>query len=98
MRAEIHAKIGNHYSYVLWDNKAPPPLLSKLGCLSGYLHECVYQGSMRKGLPVNEDGNEITHEENDWAITPTTVYIPGRVSDDNLHTLVELSEKKSKVD
>jgi hypothetical protein len=42
MRAEIHAKIGNHFSYVLWDNKAPPPLLSKLGCLSGYLHECVY--------------------------------------------------------
>jgi len=39
---------------------------------------------MRKGLPVNEDGNEITHEENDWAITPTTIYIPGRVSDDNL--------------
>jgi hypothetical protein len=53
---------------------------------------------MRKGLPVNEDGNEITHEENDWAITPTTVYIPGRISDDNLHSLVELSEKKSKVD
>lgn len=51
--------------------------------------ECINQGSSRRGLP--KDSEQGTHEENDWAISPEEVYMTGRISQENLDSLVELS-------
>lgn len=66
-----------------------PPNLRKVGCLGGMITECVNHGSSRRGLLLNSQAG--THEENDWAISPDEVYLTGRVSQENLDSLIELS-------
>jgi hypothetical protein len=40
---------------------------------------------------MTEQQTTLTHEENDWAISPEEVYISGMLSQENLESLVELS-------
>jgi hypothetical protein len=88
MRAEVDDTLANQYAYVIWENKMEPPNLRKVGCLGGMITECVNQGSSRRGLPL--DSQQGTHEENDWAISPSEVFMAGRLSQENLDSLVEL--------
>lgn len=40
---------------------------------------------------MSRDSSQGTHEENDWAVSPAEVYMSGRLSKENLDSLVEMA-------
>ena len=96
LRQEVDASIGVANRWVLWDNKEiPQNILRAIGCLAGLTAECINRGSLRVGLPI-EDGEHPTHEDNDWSVTAEQVYLSGRLSQENLQSLIDMKESDSR--
>ena len=94
MRAELDNIAQKQYAYVLWENKSFVPDLRRVGLISGMMSECVSKGSVKRGLEKKEDSTVPAYEENIWAITPKLVFMTGRITQDNLESLVEMAERK----
>ena len=79
--------------WVMWENKSQHENLKKLGSISGYLEECVSQGSKRRGY-LKDESSIPKHEDNQWALDAENVFISGRMTKDNVDTLIEVAEAK----
>jgi len=70
------------------------PDIRKVGIISGLMSECVNMGSMKRGMQKKQDQTSPSYEDNPWALTPKLVFITGRITSDNLDSLVEITQKK----
>lgn len=99
LRAELDADADNKNRWVLWEQKTNHADLTKLGCISGLLLEAVHQGSLRRGIKKREEQFEPEYENNYWATSPKVVYISGRITQDNIDVLEEMSDRgNTKID
>lgn len=96
MRAEIDHLTQKQYAYVLWENKTVMPDIRKLGILSGMMSECVNMGSVKRGMAKKEGQSQPCYEENQWVIAPKIAFMTGRLTTDNLDSLIEMADKKVK--
>ena len=93
MRAEIDSSTAG-MKWVMWEGKPQHENLKRLGAISGYIEECVNQGSLRRGCP-KEESSVPKHEDNHWALDAENVFIAGRMTKDNVESLIEAVEAKS---
>ena len=87
------------HRWVLYENKdMPADILRNIGQLAGLAFECVRRGSERVGLPVDEGNPDAaTHEDNPWSLAAEHIYLAGRLSQDNLQSLIDMNAEESAV-
>ena len=72
------------------------PDIKKLGIISGMMSECVNMGSLKRGMAKKEGQSQPCYEENPWVVAPKIAFMTGRLTTDNLDSLIEMVDKKVK--
>ena len=95
LRQELDANISNQHRWVLYDNKEVPQEIARnMGLLAGLTSECVNQGTKREGLEV-EEGEHESHEDKDWSIEADQIYMSGRLSEENLQSIIDMKQDEN---
>ena len=58
------------------------------------MSECVSNGSLKRGMAKKEGQSSPCYEENPWAAAPKIAFMTGRLTTDNLDSLIEMADKK----